>query len=124
MSSKSFLIILATAALQSAGNLLLRKGILLAGGFPSRLDNLLPGLWQLVREPLFDIGFVLYGLSALIWFRAIATLELSMAYPVLVGIAFVIVTIGAFFLFHEPLTWRKSIGGLIIVFGIFFIGKG
>ena len=123
MIAKGWGLILLTAVLQSAANLLLRRGILLAGGFPDRLSDLWAGLLRLASQPLFDIGFVLYGLSALVWFRAIATLQLSTAYPMLVAMSFVFVTVGAILLFQEPFTWRKALGAVVIVAGIFLMGK-
>lgn len=123
MMSRGWWIVLLTAGLQSAANLLLRQGILLAGGFPARLADLWSGLLRLAKQPLFDIGFILYGLSALVWFRAIATLQLSTAYPLLVAMSFILVTAGAVLLFQEPFTWRKALGAVIIVSGIFLMGK-
>ena len=96
---------------------------MLAGGFPSQLSDLWPGLLRLAKQPMFDIGFILYGLSALVWFRAISTLQLSTAYPMLVAMSFIFVTIGAILLFQEPFTWRKAVGAVIIVAGIFLMGK-
>jgi multidrug transporter EmrE-like cation transporter len=121
--TRGWWIVLLTAGLQSAANLLLRRGILLAGGFPDRLADLWSGLLRLAAQPLFDIGFILYGLSALVWFRAIATLQLSSAYPLLVAMSFILVTAGAVLLFQEPFTWRKALGAVIIVSGIFLMGK-
>jgi multidrug transporter EmrE-like cation transporter len=121
--TRGWWIVLLTAGLQSAANLLLRRGILLAGGFPDRLADLWSGLLRLAAQPLFDIGFILYGLSALVWFRAIATLQLSTAYPLLVAMSFILVTAGAVLLFQEPFTWRKALGAVIIVSGIFLMGK-
>ena len=123
MMARGWWIVLLTAGLQSAANLLLRQGILLAGGFPDRLADLWGGLLRLAAQPLFDIGFILYGLSALVWFRAIATLQLSTAYPLLVAMSFILVTAGAVLLFQEPFTWRKALGAVIIVSGIFLMGK-
>ena len=123
MIAKGWGLILLTAVLQSGANLLLRKGILLAGGFPDRLSDLWAGLLSLASQPLFDVGFVLYGLSALVWFRAIATLQLSSAYPLLVAMSFIFVTVGALLVFQEPFTWRKAVGAVIIVAGIFLMGK-
>ena len=123
MSSGGLWLILLTAVLQSGANLLLRKGLLLAGGFPGQLSDVWPGLLRLAKQPMFDIGFILYGLSALVWFRAISTLQLSTAYPMLVAMSFIFVTIGAILLFQEPFTWRKAVGAVIIVAGIFLMGK-
>lgn len=40
------------------------------------------------------------------------------AYPVMVGLIFVMVSIGAFFFFREPVSIRKVIGVAVILAGI------
>jgi len=77
----------------------------------------------LVGQPVFDIGFILYGLAALLWFHVIATEPLSLAYPLLVALAFLVVTAGAVLVFHGPITWHKVLGLTIILVGIFIVGK-
>ena len=107
----------------AAANLLLRAGIERAGGFPGRMAGLLAGILRLLGQPVFDIGFILYGLAALLWFRVVATEPLSLAYPLLVALAFLVITAGAVLVFHEPMTWHKVLGLTIILVGIFIVGK-
>ena len=48
----------------------------------------------------------------------IAYEPLSTAYPVMVGLIFVMVSIGAVFIFSEPVSIRKVIGLAVILAGI------
>ena len=93
-----------------------------AGGFAETLAGVPQGLLRLAGQPVFDIGFVLYGLAALVWFRVLSTQPLSLAYPVLVSLTFMFVSIGAAILFQEPVTARKLIGLAVILIGILVVG--
>ena len=73
---------------------------------------------KLLCEPLFAAGFVLYFVAALVWFRVIAYEPLSTAYPVMIGLTFVMVSVGAIFFFSEPVSIRKAMGLAVIVAGI------
>ena len=73
---------------------------------------------------MFAIGFVVYFLAALVWFRVIASEPLSVAYPVLVSITFIMVTAGAVLFFGERFTLRLCIGIALILGGIFVLALG
>lgn len=122
MSTTGVLLVLLTAGLTMAANLMLRAGIDAAGGFaiggPVSALRALAGLFL---EPKFTTGFVTYALASVVWFRVVATEPLSTAYPILVSLTFALVTTGAVVLFHEPLSLRKVLGLLIIVLGILII---
>ena len=124
MTARGLALVLISALLTVAANLLMRSGIDRAGGFPGRLAELPPALLRLVNQPHFDIGFVLYGVAALVWFRVVASEPLSTAYPLLVSLTFIMVSLGAVYLFHEPMTWRKVIGLGVILVGVFVLRKG
>ncbi|GAB4530974.1 MAG: hypothetical protein Kow0063_09640 [Anaerolineae bacterium] len=122
MTVTGWLLVLMSAGLQVAGTLLLRAGVDRAGGFAESLAGVPQGLLRLAGQPTFDIGFVLYGLAALVWFRVLSTQPLSLAYPLLVSLTFLFVTLGAVTLFQESITVRKLVGLAIILVGIFLIG--
>lgn len=123
MTTRGWILLLLSAGMTVAANLLLRSGLDRAGGFAESLVEIPNALLRLVYQPLFDLGFILYGLAALIWFQVIASEPLSTAYPVLVSLTFLFVTIGAAAIFQETFTWRKAAGLAIILIGIFIIGK-
>ena len=119
MSTIGFVLVLFTACLTMAANLMLRAGIGAAGGFTlGSVTQILRGLVALFMQPLFALGFVIYFLASVVWFRVVATEALSVAYPILVSLTFVLVTAGAAFLFSEPVSLRKLVGLAVIAAGI------
>lgn len=121
MSKQGFILVILSGALTVSANLLLRTGVVRAGSFSNGIENLGTALISLVKEPLFDLGFILYGLATLIWFKVIATEPLNVAYPLLVSITFLFVTLCASFFFKESLNFRQIIGLGIILTGIVLV---
>jgi multidrug transporter EmrE-like cation transporter len=117
MSPLGLCLIAICAAMTMAANLLLRAGIGRAGGFnPSGPVAAVPEFFKLLAQPLFAIGFVVYFIAALVWFRTMAIEPLATAYPVLAGLTFVMVSAGAMLVFREPLSVQKIVGlGLILI---------
>lgn len=114
-------LVLLVTGLTVGANLLLRAGVDHAGGFSGSFGELPEGLAHLAAQPLFDLGFILYALAALVWFRVVATEALSTAYPVLISLSFMLITLGAVALFQESFTTRKLIGLAVILFGILLV---
>ena len=124
MTSLGWILVVLSAGLQVAGTLLLRGGIDRAGGFGSSLAEMPTSLLRLASQPLFLVGFFFYGSAALVWFRVVATQPLSTAYPLLVSLTFIFVTLGAVILYQESLTWLKLVGLVAILIGVLVVGKG
>ena len=123
MTWQGIVLVVLAALMTVASNLMLRAGVIRAGGFSLGLSTLLTDLLQLASQPLFVIGVTFYGIAALIWFRVISTESLSNSYPVLVGLTFLLVTLGAIVLFREPVSLIKILGLVLIFFGIVLISR-
>jgi multidrug transporter EmrE-like cation transporter len=122
MSITGVILVLLTAGLTMIANLMIRAGIDHAGGVAaSGVMELVMAVFKLFLQPLFAIGFVIYFLGSVVWFRVVATEPLSVAYPVLVSLTFSLVTAGAVILFHEALSVRKVLGLIVILAGIVVI---
>jgi multidrug transporter EmrE-like cation transporter len=106
-----------------AANLLLRAGVLRAGGFFFSGAVVRRQVLALATQPMFALGLLLYGLAAVIWFRVISTEELSTSYPLLVSLTFVLVTIGAACCFNEHVSWQKVVGMLVILAGFVLVAR-
>ena len=104
-----FLVILSSLLTVSA-NLMMRGGVLRAGGFLLSAKSAL----SLCQQPLFVTGFILYGIAALIFFRVLSVANLS---------TFVLVTLGAVFFFREPVSAQKIVGIAVIVAGIVLVAS-
>jgi len=114
MSYIGWMLIIFCATSAAFSSLLMRMGVDKAGGFVFAPQALI----KLFAQPVFIIGVILYGLAGIAWFRVIATEQLSIAYPILVSLAFAIVSLGAVFFFKEPLGGIKIVGMGLIVVGI------
>ena len=123
MSERGLLLVGLSALLTVASNLMLREGVTRVGGFGLSPRTLVSDLLRLARQPLFVAGLVLYAMAALVWFRVIATENLNSSYPVLVGLTFVLVTLGATVLFREPASWQKVLGLGVILAGIVLVAR-
>src|SRR3954453_2277475 len=88
--------IMIAAVVTAVANVMIRAGIERFGGFsPGSISD---AVWQFVNlllQPVFFAGFVLYFVAALVWFRTIAIAPLTVAYPLMVSLTFVLVTVGA-----------------------------
>jgi multidrug transporter EmrE-like cation transporter len=114
--------VLLTAGLTMAANLMLRAGIDAAGGFHlGGVTQIVHALLNLFMQPLFALGFTVYFLASVVWFRVVATEPLSVAYPILVSLTFALVTAGAVVFFSEGLSLRKVVGLAVILVGIMII---
>jgi multidrug transporter EmrE-like cation transporter len=118
MSAQGLFLIVLAAGMTVVGNLMMRAGVVQAGGVNLSLDTLAADLFKLAGQPLLIGGLALYALASLVWFRVISTESLNTSYPILVSLTFLFVTAGATFFFHEPLSPQKIVGVLMILGGI------
>ena len=121
MTRQGVLLVVLAAAMTVAGNLLMREGVVRAGGLSLQLATLTKDLARLARQPFLGVGLVLYALASLVWFRIVSTENLNSSYPLLVSLTFLFVTLGATLLFKEPLSLQKLAGIGVIFFGIILV---
>jgi len=113
-----------TAALTAAANLLLRDGVPRFGEINLKRSRLKDGLVGLMAQPLFVFGVIFYGLAVLVWFSVLSIENLSTSYPALVGLRFIMVTVGAVFVFQESFGWQNLIGRGMPLDGIVVMARG
>jgi multidrug transporter EmrE-like cation transporter len=107
-----WLLILLAAVLNGAGSLLHKQ---------SRLRAADPGLLAQLLSPWFLAGLVCYGVNVILFARALDQLRVSLAYPVLAGASFVIISARAAWVFHERLGPAQWAGAVLILVGIFLV---
>ena len=122
MTVRSLFLVFLSAGITVAANLLVRMGVLKAGGFvPESFGHVFECLLRLAKQPAFVFGMMLYGLASLLWFRIVSAEQLTVAYPILVSLTFLLVTFGGYFLFSEAITPLKVAGMTTIVLGIVMV---
>lgn len=118
MTSTGLMLVVAAAVLSAGSNILLRIGVLRAGGLGISERGLAADLLALLQDPVFVLGGMLYGFAALVWFRVISSEYLSVAYVLLVATTFILVAAGGRVFLHEPMTVQRTIGFAVILIGI------
>jgi multidrug transporter EmrE-like cation transporter len=122
MSTQGLLLVITSALLTVAANLMLRASVLRAGGL-SLTAGIFRQLGDLAHQPLFVTGVFLYGLAALVWFQVLSVEKLSTSYPLLVSLTFVMVTLGAMVFFKEQVSAGKLFGVGLCLAGVFVVAR-
>ncbi len=123
MTAQVFSLVIAAALLQVAATLTLRHGLLQAGGLSLQSDGILGVVLRMLRQWTFLVGMVAYALAALVWFRVLSVAEVSTVYPILVGLTFMLVSVGAVLWFRESISPVKAIGIGVILVGIVVVAR-
>ena len=119
-----YLLLLVTALLLLAGQLLLKEG--LKGGKALSIASLPEVgslIWQILTTPALLLGYALSAVTALLWLVLLSRLELSYAAPVLTGIYYVLLMVASAAIMREAVTPSRWAGMLLIVAGIVLISR-
>ena len=71
----------------------------------------------------FLSGLFLFGLNLLCYTRALSKMDLSVAYPVMVGTGFAIIGVTSYFLFNEKLGLLQVVGIVLILTGVTLVAQ-
>ena len=123
MKPHSFALIALIATTTTVSNLSLRAGLVRLGGFQLAGDTVVQQLLRVLMQPLCLLGLTLYALSSVLWFRALSIVDVSVGYPVLVSLTFLLVTSGSLLFFGESFSWQKMAGLAIIIGGIQMVAR-
>ena len=72
---------------------------------------------------LILFGLLLFACSFVSYVFVLRVMQLSVAYPFMVGFGFLIVSIASFLIFGESFSLTKITGILLILLGIFFLTR-
>lgn len=75
-----------------------------------------------LREPWLWSALVCLGLGLMVWLLVLQRLEVGVAYPML-SLNFVLITLVARFVFHEPIDRRHWLGVVLVIGGVVLLGQ-
>jgi len=78
---------------------------------------------ELLKSPLIICGILSIFISAFVWMAALSRLQISLAYPVAVGLNFFIVVTAALIFLKEQLSVEKVIGIVLIFISIYLLAR-
>jgi multidrug transporter EmrE-like cation transporter len=111
--------ILATAGAQ----IMLKKGVLAMGQPVFSVSGIFNLFLQVFHNMYLLLGLVFFGLSFFSWLFVLSKLQLNIAYPIITGINFLLVTLGSWLLFKESISFLQIFGMGFIILGAFLILK-
>jgi multidrug transporter EmrE-like cation transporter len=123
MTAQVLLLVLGSALLTACANLMMRHGLVLAGGLSVQADGIPGTVLRLAKQWTFVLGLVAYALAAIVWFRVLSIAQVSTSYPILVGLTFAMVSVGAVLWFRESISSLKVVGIVVILAGIVLVAK-
>ena len=84
----------------------------------------LRGLPRAFLRPAIIGGVFAYGISQLLWITVLRVVDLSLAYPLQIGLNFILIMFVAWWYFREPLAAVKLVGIGLIFAGILTVATG
>lgn len=107
--SSAWLFVITAGLLSTVGNLCLKKASMASNGM---------GVLGMIFQPYLIFGLFFYGLNVILFAKALQTLDVSKAYPVLAAIGFSALSITAALFFRESLSVTNYLGLIVILIGI------
>lgn len=121
MERLGMLMILGSALFNAAASSMMKTGFghqhdLMERGFVG-------AVFRIITNPWAVAGVVCFGISFIFMSAALTRVDLSVAYPVMSGLVFVLVLGVSFFFFSEQVTFLRLIGVLLILSGVLAISR-
>lgn len=99
------------------GQIVLKWRMNSVGSLPEGTGEKIIFLVKVLFDPWILSGFLAAFVASFFWMAAMTKFDISYAYPFMSS-AFVLVFLLSVVLFHEPVTWQKVVGLILIVAGI------
>jgi multidrug transporter EmrE-like cation transporter len=112
-SMTGWLMLLGSIALNSVGNLLIKR-------FSATTE--IRGLWDYVTLS-FVLGMAAFGLGVVLYGRALKDIPIVLAYPIQVGTCVLVIGLFAVAMFGEKFSLQHFLGVLLIIAGIAVLAR-
>ena len=121
MDRLGMVMILGSAMFNAAASSMMKTG------FGNQHDLLEKGFWgavsRIATNPWAIAGVVFFGISFMFMSAALTRVDLSVAYPVMSGLVFVLVLAVSVFFFSEQVTPIRLMGVFLILSGVLAISR-
>jgi len=119
----AYVYILGTILFTIYGQMILKFRMAKYGSLPEGILEKIYFLLKLLIDPFIFSGFFSAFLASLFWMAAMTKLDLSYAYPMIVGGLVIITSLLAVAFFKEPLSFYKVVGLVLISIGVYLVSK-
>lgn len=115
-----FILLLVSVILGAGGQFLFKLGMKSFGELS--ISGVFHQLISIILTPSISGGFILFGLSSVLWLSVISRYQLSYAYP-MVSLGYVVTIILSGLFLNEQLNIYRIIGASLIISGVLFVSK-
>ena len=107
----NIILILVSVLLNCTAQLCIRKGMLLVG--ETGMSNMITNIGAMITNLWLWGAMICYALSIFLWMAVLSKVEVSFAYPAVVG----------YYFFGEALSVIRIVGIVIICIGVYLISR-
>lgn len=116
MDRISLLLLLASAITNAIGSTVMKHAY---GGDASLVDSgLVSAFFKILLNPWIILGLGMFGISFFLMAAALSRTDLTLAYPMMSGLVYLILLFVGFFIFKEKITVVRIMGIGAILLGI------
>ena len=116
MDRISLLLLIASAMTNALGSTVMKHAY---GGDTSIVSSgLITGILKILLNPWIIIGLGMFGVSFFFMTAALSRTDLTLAYPMMSGLVYIILLFVGFFIFKEKITVLRIMGIGAILLGI------
>lgn len=117
MKSESLIALVVGLSLNALANILLKVSALRLEAKAKELGEAVGALGQYL-EPVFIAGALSFVLALVAYRRALQTVPLSIAYPIMTSCGYIIVLGASYFLLRESLSMKQMAGIALLIVGV------
>src|SRR5262245_50640362 len=115
-------LILFTVLSNAAAQIMLKRGMMIVGRVSLDPSSLYGSFWHIAFNPFVIAGFFTFCISMASHMVVLSRVDLSFAYPFL-SLAYVVVTVYAYFVFDENVSQLRVAGIALICLGTIFVSR-
>lgn len=108
-------------ALNVCGHLFLKAGMNKVGAIS--VDQLVLSFGKIFSTPFVILGLLSYVSSVAMYMVVLSRIDISYAYPLMMGVGYVLIVLFSWQIFGEPFSAFKWIGITFILIGVVLLGK-
>ena len=116
MDRISLMLLIASAVTNAFGSTVMKHAY--KGDTSIVSSGLIAGIFKILLNPWIIIGLGMFGISFFFMAAALSRTDLTLAYPMMSGLVYIILLFVGFFIFREKITMLRIMGIGAILIGI------
>lgn len=116
---KNYIILLFAIICNACANILIKIGMM-KFEMPSSIFGLIK---RVVLNPAIISGIFLFILALGAYAYILSKLNLSIAYPIMTSLGYMIVILISWLFLHETITFIQTVGFILIILGVWFVAR-